>query len=260
MMRVVFEFSMPRTITPIVERPERAYSEWVDAGVDVVIDDDDDAERLTPGQTVRSRPTPVTHATPVLPATPRPLVPPTTRIVTAAGTVVRSQSSTVTLRPAVPPQLPVTAAAAVSTQIEATLRSAIPPQPTPAAPSKNYSNPMWGQTTSGELISVRWNRKLRGNYSCWCPKCNNPFTQRNDLKRHLESNCSLIPAAQKVRYMCEEPGCTRDFSTKQYRNEHLHQEHLKKYLYVCSGCNKGFYKHVNFYHHKNSCLGALQQK
>ena len=258
---VVFEFSMPRTIAPVVERPERAYAEWVDAGVDVVIDDDDDdddAERSTPGQTIRSRPTPVASALPIPP------VPPAPRIVTTTGTVVRSQhipirsqSATVTLRPAVPPQVPVTAA--VSTQGVNTVVST-----TSAVPATqrrvDHSNPRWGQTDSGQLISVRWNKKLKGNYCCWCDKCLAPFTQRNDLKRHLESSCPGVPPAQKVRYMCDHPGCTRDFSTKQYKKEHFHQEHLKVFIYICNSCNKGFYKHVNFHHHKLSCLGHQQQQ
>ena len=264
---VLFEFSTPRNIVPLPEINERPFSEWNAPDPVITLDDENDngsrSQRVNVPTTVTDRSQRVNVPTPVTGTSQQRNVPTTVQTPFLQMTMpipVRGTTTPVTSSGGITPRyvqnIP---------QIEATLRPAIPPQPgvvsaTPAAPSKNYSNPMWGQTTSGQLISVRWNHKLRGNYSCWCPKCNNPFTQRNDLKRHLESNCSLIPAAQKVRYMCEEPGCTKDFSTKQYRNEHLHQDHLKKFLYVCSVCNKGFYKHVNFHHHKNSCLGALQQK
>ena len=111
-----------------------------------------------------------------------------------------------------------------------------------------------GPGTMGN-VSVRYGRILKGVHRFFCPKCGKPFTGKADLKRHEGTNCEYVPEAEKIKFTCDT--CKKNFSSKQYLREHVHQYHLQKYLYFCKGCDKGFYKHCQASHHKRSCLPAL---
>ena len=129
------------------------------------------------------------------------------------------------------------------------------PQPTTDSQSVYLGDvgPINYETTEGIQKSIRWGKVLAKPLRYNCTLCGNAFTQTSDLRQHVEQNCKNNP--NKIRIPCRVEGCDRDFSNKQYENEHHHEIHLKKLLYFCKVCQEGFYKHSRLVSHKKANHG-----
>ena len=123
------------------------------------------------------------------------------------------------------------------------------------SPGVSASNRPVYRTVEGRQVSVCWGKVLKNPYKFWCDLCGMSFTTKSDKTRHMISNCPN--ATTKVMYVCD--FCTHQSSTTQYKNEHMHEVHYKKYLYHCDRCGKGFYKHSAKFHHKSKCLATPPQ-
>ncbi|MCG8623465.1 MAG: hypothetical protein MJE68_15915, partial [Proteobacteria bacterium] len=106
-------------------------------------------------------------------------------------------------------------------------------------------------------LSLRYGKILKGSHKYFCSKCQRPFTQKESLKRHELENCPTLDKKQKLRHKCADCPEHKGFSSKQYLTEHIYEVHLKKFLYHCNGCGKGYFKHCNLAFHKKSCLAVL---
>ena len=81
----------------------------------------------------------------------------------------------------------------------------------------------------------------------YCNRCPHKYTSHSELLRHQRNSC-LKP---RKEYIC--PICLQDYFQKVSIREHYYQEHLKKHLYKCKKCGKGFYFKSKRSIHKSSC-------
>ena len=127
--------------------------------------------------------------------------------------------------------------------------------PGPPSRSVTPSNKPVFRTVEGRQVSVRWGKVLKNQYKYWCDLCGMAFTTKSDKTRHMLTNCPK--STTRVMYVCDH--CTHQSTTTQYKNEHMHEVHFKKFLYHCDRCGKGFYKHSAKYHHKTKCVATAPQ-
>ena len=81
----------------------------------------------------------------------------------------------------------------------------------------------------------------------YCDNCQCHYGKKEDLTKHIKYMCGkTVPD-----YMCEE--CGKGFHQENGVREHYYQAHLKRFLYNCTKCNKGFYFKSKKSNHKKAC-------
>ena len=72
-----------------------------------------------------------------------------------------------------------------------------------------------------------------------CPLCTQTFRNANDLGRHI----STMHPVSSERFVCDQPGCTREFGTKNARTLHIRKDHgvVPAAVFPCphAGCRFG---------------------
>ena len=85
---------------------------------------------------------------------------------------------------------------------------------------------------SGKTHPVPKGRRLDTKY--YCEKCKSEYKRKDLLAAHIKNDC-LQPIPQ---FICEK--CNEGYFSERAVREHYYQIHIKKDLYYCKKCNKGF--------------------
>ena len=81
----------------------------------------------------------------------------------------------------------------------------------------------------------------------YCQNCDCHYSKKEDLTKHVKNMCGkTIP-----EFICE--ACDKGFHQEVGVREHYYHEHLKKFLYHCTKCNKGFHFKSRKSNHKRVC-------
>ena len=81
--------------------------------------------------------------------------------------------------------------------------------PTAANTLSTTSTVMPTATASMAPRSMRWGRVLKGTHRFFCHRCNQGFTQKADLTRHVESNCPMLDPTDKKTFDCDTCGAKK---------------------------------------------------
>ena len=81
----------------------------------------------------------------------------------------------------------------------------------------------------------------------YCTKCEAKYTTRDELNRHVAKNCQV----KEPEFFCDQFDAS--FFWPNTIREHYYKEHIKKFLYHCRKCGKGFHWKSRIPRHHKKC-------
>ena len=91
-----------------------------------------------------------------------------------------------------------------------------------------------------------------------CPTCNTAYYYRNNLNRHMKTNCANKEASMKPEsYMCDL--CSKVFICRNTFNDHMNCTHKQGNQFQCA-CGQAYYHRGSYYRHMRKCMSSKDSK